>query len=463
VPYSKFGALAVLEHGGDHAAAAAALRLAGYGDPLPPRATAVPSPASSEGNWWSEIAGRHTLLDWEQLWADTPEDEQWLVEPLIGVGRLIALYSPPKAGKSLLALEIAAAVATGRPVLSQPAGEPRKVLYVDLENSRRDLRDRLDALGYKPADLVRLAYLSFPSLPALNSAAGGRELLALAIEHDAVLVIIDTVSRVVVGKENDADTFNDLYYHALAPLKGRDVAVIRLDHAGKDLSKGQRGSSSKDGDVDQVWSLSSAGPAITLRCERSRTLSEVQSISLRRRTGPLRHEMTGHGATPDAVDKVQVMMAKLDELGVPRGDGFIKASRVLNQAAVPVDTNVLKQAIRTRRMQFDLSENLSDDLGPDSRSSDRFPPPAQTPDLSDDLQTGPREPAGQTSLKDHQTGSDRSVAGVSVPNLSEAGASLKEAPRRQVQAAPAQTAICTRCGERGHPASNCPAPGPVTP
>ncbi|MEV0608095.1 phage/plasmid primase, P4 family [Polymorphospora rubra] len=39
-PYTKFGAYALLEHGGDHSAAARALRRDGYGTPLPPAADA---------------------------------------------------------------------------------------------------------------------------------------------------------------------------------------------------------------------------------------------------------------------------------------------------------------------------------------------------------------------------------------------------------------------------------------
>lgn len=45
-PYSKFGAYALLEHGGDYAAAASKLRTAGYGDPMPqPVLELVPGPA----------------------------------------------------------------------------------------------------------------------------------------------------------------------------------------------------------------------------------------------------------------------------------------------------------------------------------------------------------------------------------------------------------------------------------
>ncbi|MBC7679987.1 MAG: AAA family ATPase, partial [Pseudorhodobacter sp.] len=55
-------------------------------------------------------------LDWHALWADD-STEEWIVEPLLPARRLIALYSAPKVGKSLLMLELAVAISMGRPVL----------------------------------------------------------------------------------------------------------------------------------------------------------------------------------------------------------------------------------------------------------------------------------------------------------------------------------------------------------
>ncbi len=451
--YSKFGACAVLEHGGDYKAAAAALRRDGFGTQPPASVPAgFQQPAAepdSADNWWTPIVERHQLVDWQQLWDDTPEDEDWIIKPVIAAGRSIALYSPPKTGKSLLVLEMAAAIATGGPVLGQPAGRPRRVLYVDLENSRRDLRDRLTDFGYKPADLGNLAYLSFPSLPALDSPHGGLEILALAIAYDVELVIIDTVSRVISGGENDADTFAALYRHALAPLKGRGIAVIRIDHSGKDAGKGQRGSSAKNADVDAVWILTAAGPILTLRCEMSRTAIEAPSISLRRETGPLRHVITEHAAA--AVDRVQDVIAKLDELGVPRDWGGVRCLRALNGAAFPVDKNVLPEAIRVRKMTIKLPDSDSEETGDVTYLKDHQAGNAKS-----------AESAGQTCLKDHQAGTGRPFQGVQAqPAWSDtpvgggaqagAGAADSRHPHPDYR-------CCTSCGEDHPPGQPCYTP-----
>ncbi len=92
---------------------------------------------------------------------------------------MVSLYSPAKTGKSLLSLEIAAGLASGRPVLSNPARPLISVLYVDMENSQDDIRERLQDLQYEPDDLANLHYLSFPRLPQLDTPQSGARLRCL--------------------------------------------------------------------------------------------------------------------------------------------------------------------------------------------------------------------------------------------------------------------------------------------
>ncbi|WP_113699165.1 AAA family ATPase [Nonomuraea lactucae] len=308
--------------------------------------------AGSNTNAANALAGLYTPIDWTAAFSSQPEEIPWLVENLIEQGRSIAIYSPPKAGKSLFTLEIAAALATGRPVLSQPAQPPARILYIDIENSQADIVERLTNLGYGPADLellqTNLVYFSFPSLPVLDSAAGGQHLLALAKAHQPALVVIDTVSRVIEGSENDADTFANLYRHALAPLKGMGVSVIRLDHSGKDLEKGQRGSSAKGADVDAVWLLVKVSEtSLYLKREMSRANHGVPLIELRRRADPLRHELAvgGSGLPP----KVTALIDKLDGLQVPLDAGRDAIRDELALAGFKASNETISAAIAARR------------------------------------------------------------------------------------------------------------------
>lgn len=294
-----------------------------------------------------DVPTLYPALDWPAVWAATPDDVDWLVEPILERGRLYALFSLPGIGKSLLTLELAAALATGRPVLGNPARKPVSVLYVDLENDPSDLVERLSAFGYQPEQLGNLHYLSFPSLPALDSPNGGRHLLAAVEHHEAEFVVIDTVSRVIAGGENDNDTFHQLYRCALAPLKARRVTTVRLDHSGKDSERGQRGASAKDSDVDVTWKLEQLS-AVAYRLSRGkhRNNHSPESVDIERCFSPLRHEVTRETGVDPAVS---ALIAELDRLDVPASYGRDKCRKELTKHGTTASNVNLTAAVRFRR------------------------------------------------------------------------------------------------------------------
>ena len=329
---SKATVYALLNHDGDLSAAGKALTAEGFGQAstsLPPWEAALDPDASEderEEAKTSYIRERLPILDWQALWEDTTEEE-WIVEPLLAKRRLVALYSAPKVGKSLLMLELAAAMASGRPVLGNNPTKPIAVLYVDFENDPRgDIRTRLEAMGYGPADLERLCYLSFPTLAKLDTKQGADELLAAIAEYGCEVVVIDTVSRSVAGDENENDTWLNFYRHTGLRLKQAEVAMIRLDHSGKDESKGQRGGSAKSGDVDAVWRLAKLGEDLfRLTCEANRFPITEQLVDLKRVEDPhLRHKRD-MDARAKAADEI---IGKLAKAGVPR-DGSVSAREAI--------------------------------------------------------------------------------------------------------------------------------------
>lgn len=97
----------------------------------------------------------------------TTEDEnpEWLVPDLVLQGALVALAGEPGAGKSYLSYTIGLAVAAGVEALNGliPAGEPRRVVYFDEENSKGDrdkyLRRSWRGLRGKDGKLPDLALL----------------------------------------------------------------------------------------------------------------------------------------------------------------------------------------------------------------------------------------------------------------------------------------------------------------
>jgi len=289
------------------------------------------------------------VVDWPTLWAaDADSRAEWLVEPVIPAGRSTAIWSVAKSGKSLLALDLAAALATGRPTLDRPAAEPTSVLYCDWEQQPADLRDRLGALGYGPdTDLRHLAYLLLPNLPALDTAAGGAALMGLVRDHEPALVVFDTMARAVTGDENEADTFRDFYRYTGARLKAAGVAVVRLDHSGKDTTRGQRGSSAKNDDVDLVWRLTAEGrQVVTLHRTHCRVDWVPDVVRLARRDEPLHHATIDPTTWPDGTAD---LAAELDDHQVPLDATITTALETLKRHGPGRRKALVSAALRYRK------------------------------------------------------------------------------------------------------------------
>ena len=295
------------------------------------------------------LPDRFPTLDLVELLHGEPEPEDWLLWPLVERGRSVSLTSAPKAGKSLLVLEAVLCAVTGRPVFGHPASDPIRVVYVDAENAPNDLRERIHSMGAADWDLSRLHYVSLPPPLALDVKADADALIAHVRSLRPDLVVLDTVSRFVDGEENDSSTWLALYRRFLLPLKGDGVAVLRLDHLGKDVSKGTRGSSAKAGDVDAGWELT-YNPAHGLRA-LSRKLSRnghgPELVTLDVRTDPvLRHVPSDDDFLDDAVER---LVDALDELGIPREWGRTKAGDELRSHGVKFATDDLTAAVRQRK------------------------------------------------------------------------------------------------------------------
>jgi len=192
-------------------------------------------------------------VDLYNLFSMPPHQETWIASHLVSEGRLVSLVGPAKSGKSLLAMNCAAAIASGREFLGEPTKQCT-VLYIDQENNAQaDVKPRLEKMGYKWTDLEKHFILSsLGKFDDFNTKQGANALIALLEKHHVKVVFIDTIARVVTGKENDNDTYNDLYRHLECQVKSLGISLIRLDHTGKEVDKGARGASAKQGDVDMT-------------------------------------------------------------------------------------------------------------------------------------------------------------------------------------------------------------------
>lgn len=294
-------------------------------------------------------------IDWATEWQLAPEETEWLAEPLIPARRAVSLFSPAKAGKSMLMLEAAACLAVGgRHFLGTEIPRAVSVLYVDAENSvRDDVIPRLKAMGFGPSDLARLHYLSFPDIAALDSHDGGRELMRAVHHYSAELVIIDTMSRTIAGEENSNDTAIAWHRHTGARLKDAGIALVRLDHSGHERANHARGASAKAGDVDATWSIEKVSDdRIRLQLVEARFLIAESDLVIDRVTEPTLHHRVaaGHPPAEIAATREGQRVAALDGSDLDAATVTVKDARAfLRSADLGGKNEQLDRAIRTWR------------------------------------------------------------------------------------------------------------------
>lgn len=299
----------------------------------------VTAAAEDEG----QDAAASPYIDWSTFWAHVDHTDEWIYPDVLARARGHSIYAKRKDGKSLFGVFLALRLATG----------PEKivVLYFDYEMTEGDLRERLDDMGADPdTDLSRLRYDLLPTLPPLDTAAGGQalqerldELQAAWPEHE-IVAIFDTYGRAVQGPESDADTTRAFYIFSGIELKRRGVTWVRFDHAGYDETH-PRGSTAKGDDVDVVWKLEKTANGMQLKRDAARMPWVPEKVTFRMTDYPLAYERL----TSDWAAGTQEIANALDQLGLPLDAPYRSAQKALRGAGKGKGTDTIRDALRWRR------------------------------------------------------------------------------------------------------------------
>lgn len=297
------------------------------------------------------------LIDWDRFWTQDHNIEEWVVYPLIPAARTISLYAPAKAGKSTVVLACVAAAVAGKPILgiTTPPTQPRPtILYLDYEMTEADVYERLSELGYGPADdLTGLHYSLIPQIDPLDTERGAQAILEAAQRLAVNCVVIDTFGRAVAGEENNADTVRAFYRLTASALKREGIACLRTDHAGKNLEKGQRGTSAKNDDVDVVWQLSRQQGGVKLNRTHSRVPWVPQHLDIAQQQhddGRITYQLTTNRTYPDGTAEVAAL---LDQLGLAVDVSARTAITTLREAGHKARNDRVRAAVQMRRQRLD--------------------------------------------------------------------------------------------------------------
>lgn len=177
------------------------------------------------------------------------------VEDLLTEGAASVIYGQSNSGKSFLAFDLAAAVATGRSWMARQC-EQGAVICITLEG-QHGARNRIRALqlsGRLPEGTP--FFLCFAPVNLLDPTHGA-EIKRLIENIQAVeplpvrLIIIDTLARAMAGgDENSGKDMGEAVKTIDAARQATGAHICIIHHSGKDAARGARGHSSLRAAID---------------------------------------------------------------------------------------------------------------------------------------------------------------------------------------------------------------------
>jgi len=193
-----------------------------------------------------------------ESWDDIQDEPvEWLIHGVLPVKAFAALYGPPGSFKSFIALDMAEAIATGRPWMGNPIERQGAVLYLCGEGfGGMGARIKACQIHHETPKGAPI-YVIRHQLNLRSSAEDFNALMVAIVSlvektgMEFQLMVVDTLARSFGGgNENDSDAMGAFIATTGKIQEFLNCALMVLHHSGKDLAKGLRGHSSLLGAVD---------------------------------------------------------------------------------------------------------------------------------------------------------------------------------------------------------------------
>lgn len=205
----------------------------------------------------------------------------WLVEDAIPDEGLTLLYGPPKRGKTFSAVDLACAVAGGKPWLGAwEVARRGPVVYFALEGAV-DVRARMFAWQEHYGCAIEDDILLVEGIFSVTNVRNVVEAIG-AIVRSPALVVVDTFARAACASGLDENSASDQGRAAAAfEHMGRVLRcpVLAVVHAGKDLERGVRGSNALLAAAEAVISSAIDNNVLTLKVEELRRGRSGRSLA----------------------------------------------------------------------------------------------------------------------------------------------------------------------------------------
>lgn len=270
-----------------------------------------------------------------------PEPQVWWCDAYVPAGHVTLLGGHGGAGKSTLALMLAASIATGRPFLGLPT-KPGRVLVFSAEDPGSLVRRRLAKVcrefGLDPAALAPSLRVLDATEPApvlfTEQRAHGMRLGMLTSTYQALLQYVTANAIDVVMVDNASDTFDAdeinrasvrEFIRSLALLvRARGGAVVLLAHVDKSTSRAGKSASVESYSGSTAWHNSVRSRLFFVETGPGRYELQHQKSNLGRRLDPMALDWPADGlprvaaaAAPQPLsgpdDDLRALLALIDE------------------------------------------------------------------------------------------------------------------------------------------------------
>ena len=185
-------------------------------------------------------------------------DDSLPPEPIIKDGILLdktilAVIGPAKTKKTFLCMNFAKAIASGGSFAGFEVSGTNKVMYLCAEGGYFPNRDRIKIIA-KDMDEQMLESVIFPQYVnlTLNNPEDYSLLKDLISEHSPRVLIIDPFIRFHDVDENSSNCISGIFKLFRELIEMYSISIILVHHAGKDPSRGGRGSSVITGEYDSA-------------------------------------------------------------------------------------------------------------------------------------------------------------------------------------------------------------------
>lgn len=259
-----------------------------------PEYVRLPPPGSQNGHTPHAGDGgqRRHLRVLTDLEAQALEPSPGLIGNVLFTNSSALLYGPWGSLKTFLALDWALCVGTDTPWLDTHAVQSGHVVYICAEGAQ-NIGQRISAWkryhGW-PVDTPAHFTLIADVVNLLD--AGDVHLLVEQVERLNVipaLIVFDTVAWAMLGSDENSATSAGLVIGAMRQLRERwECTVLGVHHAGKDATRGARGSNAFAANVDTVIAVEplvdvnrfQLGDPIRLSCEKQKDADRFKPITL---------------------------------------------------------------------------------------------------------------------------------------------------------------------------------------